>query len=348
MKDQTQKGGNSSTNIQASGDVIIKQGFTVAEARQIALDVFRANYLSLSDEAADVARKRAEEITEKFLKKLQEQNADGITQAKEPDFQHAIFTVQKEFARCGDAELGDLLVDLLVDRTKQASRSILQIVLNESLGVAPKLTLDQLAALSLIFLFRYTINDDIYNHDSFHSYLDRYVLPFCGHIHKKNACFQHLAYSGCGTVGFGDVDLVRIFQNNYAGLFSKGFDETQFRAKEILIPLTHSIFVRCLNDINKWQINAINEDDIKKKCLMHQIGSDEVLKLLSLQKKFLMKSEQIKQLIIKGRAYMENVFDVWNGSYMHRFTLTSVGIAIGHANIKKNLGEFTDLSTWIN
>src|SRR5207244_8541795 len=132
-----------------------------AEVRQIALDVFRGNYLSLAGEAVRVARGRAEEVTDAFLRKLQEQNPGGVRQAAEPDFQHAVYTVQKEYARCGDKELGDLLVDLLVDRTKESSRSILQIVLNESLSVAPKLTQAQLAALSLVFLFLYTIKQGI-------------------------------------------------------------------------------------------------------------------------------------------------------------------------------------------
>jgi hypothetical protein len=45
---------------------------------------------------------------------------------------------------------------------------------------------------------------------------------------------------------------------------------------------------------------------------------------------------------------MDRVSEIWSGSSMKNFTLTSVGISIGHANIKKNLGEFTDLSIWIN
>jgi hypothetical protein len=45
---------------------------------------------------------------------------------------------------------------------------------------------------------------------------------------------------------------------------------------------------------------------------------------------------------------MENVFDTWSDSQMKNFTLTSVGIAIGHANIKRLVGEFANLSIWIN
>jgi hypothetical protein len=122
MSKQTQQAGDKSTNIQAD-KITISYGVSVSEVREIALDVFRANFIELSGEAKDIAAKRAEEVTETFLKKLQEQHAPGLGQAQEPDFQHALFTVQKEYARCGDKELGDLLVDLLVDRTKHQSRT---------------------------------------------------------------------------------------------------------------------------------------------------------------------------------------------------------------------------------
>ena len=45
---------------------------------------------------------------------------------------------------------------------------------------------------------------------------------------------------------------------------------------------------------------------------------------------------------------MAQVFDVWEGSFMQNLSLTSVGVAIAHANIKRHIGEFTDLSIWIN
>lgn len=347
MTKQNQIGGDSSTNIQAGGSVTIHQGLTYANARQIALDVFKDNFLQLAGEAVEVAKKRAEEITESFLDQLQKQHQEGISQAKEPDFQHALFTVQKEYARCGDKELGDLLVDLLVDRTKQPSRSILQIVLNESLAVAPKLTPDQLAVLSVVFLFRYTINNGLSNHNAFYAYLDRYVWPFADLLEKKAACYQHLEYSGCGTVSIGSISLAEIIRRNYPGLFSNGFDEAQFQSKQMSIPLTHPIFRACLNDPGKKQVNALNEDAIKTEAARCQVTADDIPKLIALQNEHLMNEDQICNAIIQARPHMEKVFDTWKETMSH-FTLTSVGIAIGHANIKKSAGEFTDLSIWIN
>ncbi len=347
MSDQTQKAGDNSTNIQA-GSVVVHQGLSVAEVRQLAIDVFRANFFELAGDAKNIAKQRAEEVTEAFLKQLQQQHADGLKQAQEPDFQHALFTVQKEYARCGDKDLGDLLVDLLVDRTKHESRSILQIVLNESLSVAPKLTPDQLAALSLIFLFKYTIHHGIRNHETLWAYLDRHVAPFADLVSDKVACYQHLEYSGCGTVGLGTVDLPEVFKRQYGALFSKGFDDAQLQGKQLSIPPTSPILLTCVNDNTRRQVNGMNEDVIRSECKRLAVSDDDTGKLIGLHNETLMSAEDIKNKVIDARPYMRRVFEIWTGSSMSRFTLTSVGIAIGHANVKKNVGEFTDLAIWIN
>lgn len=61
-----------------------------------------------------------------------------------------------------------------------------------------------------------------------------------------------------------------------------------------------------------------------------------------------MTEAEIKGKCIEIRPYMESVFDVWESSAMKSLNLTSVGISIGHANIKRLVGEFSDLSIWIN
>jgi hypothetical protein len=347
MSDQTQKAGNHSTNVQA-GSIIVHQGPSVAEVRQLALDVFRANFFELAGDARDIVRQRAEEVTEAFLKQLQQEHAEGLKRAQEPDFQHALFTVQKEYARCGDKDLGDLLVDLLVDRTKQESRSILQIVLNESLSVAPKLTPDQLAALSVIFLFKYTINHRIRNHETLWTYLDRHVAPFADLLSDKVACYQHLEYSGCGTVGLGTVALAEVFKQHYGALFSKGFDDAQWQGKQLSLPSIHPIFLTCVNDKTRRQVNGMSEEVIRSECKRLGVSEDDTGKVVGLHTETLMSADDVKNKIIDARPYMRRVFEMWAGSSMSHFTLTSVGIAIGHANVKKNVGEFTDLGIWIN
>ena len=202
--------------------------------------------------------------------------------------------------------------------------------------------------LSVTFLFKYTINRGIVNHETLWAYLDRYVAPFADLISERPACYQHLEYSGCGTVGIGAVDLAEVFRHNYGALFSKGFDEAQFQAKQLAIPRSHAVLCPCVNDSTRLQVNAINEEVIKSEAKRLGLTEDDTGKIVGLHNETLMDADEVKKRILGARSYMERVFKIWTDSNMSHFTLTSVGISIGHANIKKTLGEFTNLAKWIN
>lgn len=347
MNKQSQKGGDGSTNIQA-GELTIVQGMTYTEVREVALDVFKANFYQLTGEAKQIAAERAEQITEAFLNKLQNENPDGFKKAQDPDFQHALFTVQKEHARTGDEDLADLLVDLLVDRSKQEKRDILQIVLNESLSVAPKLTDDQLAALAIIFFTKYTQNQGIGNHEMLADNFDIFAKPFVSKLSKNQACYQHLEFSGCGSISMGTNSLPSIYGSIYQGLFLKGFDKEEIEKRNISIGLDSRFFIPCLNDENKLQVRANRLEGLSEYMDEQNIPQDDKVKITALFNLNKMNDEEIKDKIIEISPYMADAFEIWSNSPLQNFNLTSVGIAIGHANIKRLVGEFSNLSIWIN
>lgn len=347
-KDQSQDVGNSATAIQAGGSVTINVGVTSSEARAIALDVARATFYELTGAAKDTASIRVEEITDQVIKKLEKDFPAGLQKAKDPDFQYALFTVQKEYARNGDKDLGDLLVDLLVDRSKQDQRDILQIVLNESLSTAPKLTDTHLAALAVIFLFKYTQNYGVGNHQIFGEYLDKHLLPFVSKLSKNQAGYQHLEFSGCGSIGFGGNSLEDILGTSYQGQFLKGFDQSEIATRAIGVGLDSRFFNLCLNDLTKLQVKANSKEILERRLDAEGVSPEDRAKILELFDLGKMSESEIKEKLIAIRPYMTEVFDTWNNSPMQTFTLTSVGMAIGHANIKRLIGEFASLSIWIN
>lgn len=55
---QEQKGGMGSTNLQV-GTVHISTGLSVADVKEIAKDVFNSNFSTLTQDARDIANKRA-------------------------------------------------------------------------------------------------------------------------------------------------------------------------------------------------------------------------------------------------------------------------------------------------
>lgn len=351
-KDQNQDVGENATAVQAGNDatvqVIHNHGLSYSEVRQVALDVFTANFYELAGAAKETARARAEEITEEFLKKLQEENPEGFSKSEEPDFQHGLLTIQREYARTGDKELGDLLVDLLVDRSKQDQRDILQIVLNESLSTAPKLTDVQLSVLAIIFLFRYSKFNKVVNHNYLAKLFDDHVLPFEGQLVKNKSCYQHLEFTGCGSIQMGESSLEQIFGSVYQGQFLKGFDASEIQTRGITVGMDDRFFIPCLNNPSKIQVNANSKETLEQNIDAAGIDIDDKAKILDLFNLGKMSNSEIREICINLRPYMEKVFDTWSDSPMKSFTLTSVGIAIGHANIKRLVGEFGNLSIWIN
>ena len=110
-----QKGGRNSTNIQADN---INIGITYIDAKKIAEDVFKANFLNLTDRAEKIAYQRASTLIMKFLEELRIRSPESIQSFQDPDMQYDLFIAQRDYARSGNESLSKMLVDLLVERAK--------------------------------------------------------------------------------------------------------------------------------------------------------------------------------------------------------------------------------------
>ncbi|ARW05757.1 LPO_1073/Vpar_1526 family protein [Bacillus atrophaeus] len=218
-----QNGGKDSTNYQAN---VINVGVTAEEVRNIALDLFKANFLELSQQAAEIASYRAEKLVNDTLEKLKEENPVGIEKMKNPDMQYAMYTAQKEYARTGDENLEKILINLLVERTKEDGRTLKQIVLDESLSVISKLNQKQIDILSLVFIIMRTINNIYINFDrevgDLLDYYERLYSKFINELPtvEEDTLLEHLVYAGCGRLSIGEAKYEHIFKNSYQKIFN--------------------------------------------------------------------------------------------------------------------------------
>ena len=341
---QIQKSGNESVNVQAN-NIVFQSGLSYSDVKEIAIDVYEKNFYRLSGIAADTARERAELITEKFLTTLQDKNPDGFAIAQDPDFQYALFTVQKEYAKTGDKDIGELLVDLLVERTKEEKRSLRQIAMNEALVIVPKLTNEQLSALTIVFTLKNTIFK-INNLEKLNNYIETRIAPFVQTITDDDTYYQHIVYTGCASISIGSISLERIFLTNYAGMFCKGFS-----AEELLSvnpdANVNAILTHCLHNGELIQIAGLNDSAINTLALNRNISADMLNKLLELQHKATMNDKEVRDYLEKSNPCMAALFKYWSSTPLENMTLTSVGIAIGHANMRRITGDSSDLSIWI-
>lgn len=179
-------------------------------------------------------------------------------------------------------------------------------------------------------------------------YLDKHVAPFASKVVKNSACYQHLGFAGCGTIGLGSRSLQSLLGTTYQGQFLKGFEKEEIANRGISVGSDSRFFMPCLNDPSKLQVRANSKELLNEVLEQHTVPPEDRTKILSLFDLGKMNDEEIKVKCIEIRPYMSELFTVWLESPMKQFTLTSVGIAIGHANIKRLVGEFANLSIWIN
>lgn len=347
LKNQTQSAEHGAIAIQAQGDVQVQAGVSYESARQIALDVYQANFPILVAEAASLARARAEELTDKFLKQLQQENPGGFSQAANPDFQNALLSAQREHACAGNAELADLLVDLLVDRTKQPERNLMQLVIDEALKTAPKLTEQQLAVLGVVFLLS-RARSNATSWPGVISWMSQLVLPVLKNVEVTPSTISHLQFTGCGTVGLMGADLAQALWDAYSGFFQSGFTDEQLEAK--LLPDNALRFISSLdNSDNLKQVNIPNLDVVDVMQKDGAFDTEAAEKLKALIRDYRISPSEIKERVLLPLPSMSSAFDLWDKEYLGKLALTSVGMAIGHAYVKKTIRqEFAPLSIWIN
>lgn len=191
--------GESSTNYQANGNITINHGLSYADVKEISMDVFRANFLDLGEEAQSLIEERAEKVITDYLQKLEMTSPESIVKTIDPDIRANIYEVQRGYARRGNDEIENLLVDILLERTIENERDFKNLVLNESIIIASKLTLTQIKRLFLIFVTSrvsfYGMDCQFYiNNIIFNIAIDLFVNDSVELMHQD---LQYLVQQGC-------------------------------------------------------------------------------------------------------------------------------------------------------
>jgi hypothetical protein len=235
----------------------------------------------------------------------------------------------------------------LVDRSKAQDRDLAQIVLNESLSVAPKLTSGQLDWLSLIFLLKYTRFTGVNDLASLYWAFDTFIRPFVAGASRKESAYQHLEYAGAATHNAVKIKAQALLTRNYPGLFRKGFTEHDLEEVGLSKEARSALIVPSQRDPSLLQVDAPTPKAIEGMCQRLGLGADEAEKLKNLQGRRPLRRAELRAELIAARPWMAQLFELWDSTSIPNLTLTSVGIAIAHAHIKKRTGHDFDLSIWI-
>lgn len=338
---QQQKSGDQSVNIQAN-TLNIHQGLSVEEVRCIAQETWNANWIQIVGAAKDIAEQRFNEFLEHLLEKLNEKGSELLVSFHDPDMVYLFLSAGKDYARSGDSNIEDFLIEILVQRANEQQRTLTQVVLGEAVQVVPKLIGCQLDTLSIIFLIKYLFMDNMMNLKLLRSFIMEWILPFIKSLRKNNADYQHIEYTNCGKIEISHNKVEALFAKKYPHLFNRGFTQEEAVSLMKNEEAWNTYVVQCLRDSNLWQIRYLKNHELSM--VKDHIVRDEIIRL----RNYVLPDIEIRRNIINLVPGTEYLFDVWDNSYLENMTLTTVGIALAVINIKFKIGKEILLSEWID
>lgn len=336
-RSQTQTAGDHSNNIQAQN--VYVTGLSATEAREIALDVFKANFLTLSKDAVDTALARAEALNASFIEKsAQGSDPSVFDELRSPGMQLTLLSAQKEYARTGEKITEDLLVSLLSERLKTKQRNLRQIAIEEAVSVVSKLTDKQVDILTLnVLLNDHYLNPP--NEQTLKHYVSE-IVQFKAEINWRSADISHLQFTGCAIKAQqSQKGLDLRLKTIYPGLFPKGFSLEEFSQKipgheeflDLLLPHPHMS--------GKLMFNCPTVDGIN--AFFSQRGLDNSRKkpLFDFQREGSLSTKEIQSYLSSIDPQIEFIFKFDNHS-VRDIELTPVGMAIAAANYQRRTGRY--------
>ena len=107
------------------------------------------------------------------------------------------------------------------------------------------------------------------------------------------------------------------------------------------------MIIPCLNDPNKFQFGLLNRAAFDKATESLGLAPPELNHVWNLFESKMWTNEEIIQGISPSLPEVSDLFRLWDSTQLKHLTLTSVGLAIGHASLVR-VGRFeADLSIWI-
>jgi hypothetical protein len=331
-----------------SGDnatAIVNVGLSYPEVKEVALDVFRDNFVKLKGDAFAVAMTRAEELTEQLLRAIQGLNPVIMRTLADPGAQRAVFRAQEEFACSGDPDLGDVLVDVLLARLQEPNRSFRRLVLDETLTTVAKLTNPQIATMSFVF-YAGRVKHIGLSFDEALSFLHEAAvqhLVALGKMATSPIELRHLEYCGCLTSDPLAGSISSSYKENYPYLFTEGVNPHSVPSD------VEQAFSPHPGRPGRLFIPVVDDDGLDAHLARFSLNDRQRDKVRSLLPQSPMSDQAVMSLVARDNERLQQLFTIWQESGLGGVDLTSVGTAIAHANLRRAAPSFgASLDTWLS
>lgn len=348
---QKQEVSKGSTAVQASGSVTINQGLTTAQMSEI-MSAIAVHVERLSSVARGTIEERLNQLQSSLIDRFSSDQSARSDAFAEPDFQAAVLDAQKSYARSGDEGLKLALTDLIAQRSRKMVRSRLSLTLNDAIAKIGFIPDHDLNLLSLIFLFKHVQFEMIGNMQTFCQCFEGPISSIIDSISTSESAASYLAAHGCivpPSIGVGP-SLYEILRQRYPAIATKGIPEERLRE---LYPDYDLLVLRQI------VINSPFNDSLKRFSIVGPILEEKLpgfgffgdysTRYLDISKDFQMNEDEFRGEVERISLVLHKLFDVYDShSIVRSSALTSVGIALAHANLKSSAVGNADLSIWIH
>lgn len=326
---QKAESGDGSPIYQVAGDFIVN-GVTETNAKEIALATLRSEFSILYGEAEETFKERVNKIIDDSLNKIKQKDPQLFQRFKEPAIQIALNSVYKEYAKTGDSEIGESLVDLLIDRLSTSERSTDQVIIDDAIVTLPKLNRNHINFIASYYGLHYHSEFGINNLALYNHYINTAINAFPETHIVGEDFILYLKYIGC----ISDFSMTRHWKNlelvlkgKYKGLFNKGFIPENV-SNELMDKLKQNkLLTRCLQNIILLQINTMNDNVLNSQ--LTNLDAESKQNILKLYNDTTMSEQEIMEYHYKLNPKCKNVFKSVNSDDVHVLQLTKLGLYIG-------------------
>ena len=164
---------------------------------------------------------------------------------------------------------------------------------------------------------------------------------------NTDAEFQHIEYTGCGSIGLGAWSFETVCKINYSFLFSNLISKHDIDIINIPEDIKGELIVLDSKE-DKYFVNVKNEKDLQK--YLDEKSKDQVLnnKIISIYKSNIINDNGIRDKVTKSTDLGKELLDLLGKANLKHVSLTSVGIAIAATYYEQIIGDQVNIDFWIN
>lgn len=349
--DQKIEGVNQSNIIQAKGDITFN-GISAETAMEICKYVVKSELAVYTEDARVEAEKRLSDISEKTIDQITSLKEDLLHRFKEPAIQMALNETFKNYIASGNEELGENLIDLLIERLNAQEKTSEQSIIDEARNIIPKLSSNTISLLAILVFSKLIFP---LNRKQFNELLLK-LSPLVERIGDISSLdIAHLKQVGCGygISAFHVVEpLEKYLLSNYDLFFRHNisFDELNdvFQKYPHLMNASIPINLSYIMGLFTIEGQSLSFNVPNTRTVTETLGKakNELIPLFnSLKNKAPQYTEdEVRDYVINIDARWKYTFDSFKKNQITTFQLHPVGVYIGCRQLTRICGMTIPMS----